>query len=66
MRKWIRRPHIEGQANRQAHADLPEGTVERELGKEASSARLRTCCIRGHRPAGRNGKARCARARSIA
>ena len=32
--KWIRRPHIEGQANRQAHADLPEGTVERELGKE--------------------------------
>ena len=34
MKKWIQRPHIEGQATRQAHADLPEGTVERELGKE--------------------------------
>ncbi|TXH05803.1 MAG: homogentisate 1,2-dioxygenase [Nevskiaceae bacterium] len=34
MRKYIYRPHIEGQAHRQAHADLPEGTVERELGKE--------------------------------
>ena len=34
MRKWINRPHIEGQASRQAHADLPEGTYERELGKE--------------------------------
>ena len=34
MRKWIDRPHIEGQASRQAHADLPPGTVERELGKE--------------------------------
>ena len=34
MRKWIHIPHIEGQASRQAHADLPPGTVERELGKE--------------------------------
>jgi homogentisate 1,2-dioxygenase len=34
MRKWINRPHIEGQASRQAHADLPAGSVERELGKE--------------------------------
>lgn len=34
MRKWIHVPHIEGQASRQAHADLPPGTVERELGKE--------------------------------
>ena len=34
MKKWIYRPHVEGQASRQAHADLPEGTVERELGKE--------------------------------
>ena len=33
-RKWIQRPHIEGIASRQAHADLPPGTVERELGKE--------------------------------
>ncbi|MDP9140658.1 MAG: homogentisate 1,2-dioxygenase [Pseudomonadota bacterium] len=34
MRKWIYRPIVEGQASRQAHADLPPGTVERELGKE--------------------------------
>lgn len=34
MRKWIQIPHVEGQASRQAHADLPPGTVERELGKE--------------------------------
>jgi len=33
-KKWIQRPHIEGMASRQAHADLPPGTVERELGKE--------------------------------
>ncbi|MES2682989.1 MAG: homogentisate 1,2-dioxygenase [Pseudomonadota bacterium] len=33
-RKWIHRPHVEGLASRQAHADLPPGTVERELGKE--------------------------------
>jgi len=34
MRKWIQLPQIEGLASRQAHADLPPGTVERELGKE--------------------------------
>lgn len=34
MKKWIHRPHVEGQTSRQAHADLPDGTVERELGKE--------------------------------
>ena len=34
MSKWIYRPVVEGQAPRQAHADLPPGTVERELGKE--------------------------------
>lgn len=34
MRKWIHLPQIEGLASRQAHADLPPGTVERELGKE--------------------------------
>ena len=33
-KKWIYRPHIEGQASRQAHADLPEGTFEREISKE--------------------------------
>ncbi len=34
MKKWIYRPHIEGTSSRQAHADLPEGTVEREMSKE--------------------------------
>src|SRR5437763_526621 len=34
MRRWISLPRIEGTASRQAHADLPEGTYERELGKE--------------------------------
>ncbi|HUS24468.1 MAG TPA: homogentisate 1,2-dioxygenase [Candidatus Binatia bacterium] len=33
-RKWIYKPHVEGQASRQAHADLPEGTYEREISKE--------------------------------
>ncbi|SLN48930.1 homogentisate 1,2-dioxygenase [Oceanibacterium hippocampi] len=33
-RNWIRIPHREGEHSRQAHADLPDGTYERELGKE--------------------------------
>ncbi|WP_395015252.1 homogentisate 1,2-dioxygenase [Dongia sp.] len=32
--KYIAFPKVEGLASRQAHADLPEGTFERELGKE--------------------------------
>jgi homogentisate 1,2-dioxygenase len=31
---YISFPRIEGEASRQAHADLPEGAFERELGKE--------------------------------
>ena len=34
MRKWISFPRSEGAASRQAHADLPDKTYERELGKE--------------------------------
>jgi len=34
MAQWINLPRVEGIASRQAHADLPEGTYERELGKE--------------------------------
>jgi homogentisate 1,2-dioxygenase len=34
MKKYIYRPHIEGKASRQAHADLPPGTYEREISKE--------------------------------
>ena len=34
MRKYIGLPRIEGRASRQAHAGLPDGTFERELGKE--------------------------------
>ena len=33
-KRWISTPKVEGVASRQAHADLPEGTYERELGKE--------------------------------
>jgi len=34
MRHYIRFPRLEGETSRQAHADLPAGTYERELGKE--------------------------------
>ncbi len=34
MKQWISFPRIEGTASRQAHADLPPGTYERELGRE--------------------------------
>ena len=34
MKRWISFPRIEGKSSRQAHTDLPEGTYERELGKE--------------------------------
>jgi len=34
MKSWISFPRIEGLSSRQAHADLPQGTYERELGKE--------------------------------
>ena len=37
MRKWISFPRSEGKASRQAHADLPEGTYEREMGREGFS-----------------------------
>jgi homogentisate 1,2-dioxygenase len=33
-RKYISFPRVEGTTSRQAHADLPSGTFERELGKE--------------------------------
>ncbi|MSP88120.1 MAG: homogentisate 1,2-dioxygenase [Alphaproteobacteria bacterium] len=33
-KNWISFPRIEGLATRQAHADLPAGTYEREIGKE--------------------------------
>jgi homogentisate 1,2-dioxygenase len=34
MRHWISFPRVEGTASRQAHCDLPEGTFEREAGRE--------------------------------
>ncbi len=34
MSRWIPLSHSEGEASRQAHADLPEGTYEREISKE--------------------------------
>ncbi|WP_299587779.1 homogentisate 1,2-dioxygenase [uncultured Microbulbifer sp.] len=34
MNKWIRFPRVEGKTSRQAHADFPPNTFEREMGKE--------------------------------
>ncbi len=34
MPNWIAFPKVEGESSRQAHADLPPNTYERELGKE--------------------------------
>ena len=34
MKHWIRLPRTEGISSRQAHCDLPEGTFEREMGRE--------------------------------
>ena len=34
MKKWISFPRVAGRVSRQAHADIPTGTFERELGKE--------------------------------
>ena len=34
MKNFIRYPRVEGVASRQAHADLPAGSYEREMGKE--------------------------------
>jgi homogentisate 1,2-dioxygenase len=34
MKHYIRFPRADGMHSRQAHADLPEGTFEREMGKE--------------------------------
>ena len=33
-KNWIEFPRIEGKASRQAHADLPAGTYEREIGRD--------------------------------
>ncbi|TDI62394.1 MAG: homogentisate 1,2-dioxygenase [Alphaproteobacteria bacterium] len=34
MKKWISFPKVEGTSTRQAHADFPKGTYEREMGRE--------------------------------
>ncbi len=34
MKRYIQFPKVEGQSSRQAHADLPAGTFEREISKE--------------------------------
>src|SRR6185436_4765800 len=34
MKRYVHFPRVEGQASRQAHADLPAGTFEREISKE--------------------------------
>ena len=44
MKNWISFPRVEGTASRQAHCDLPDGTYEREAGREGGLWRGR-----GHR-----------------
>ncbi|HXV74029.1 MAG TPA: hypothetical protein VD713_04805, partial [Sphingomonadales bacterium] len=34
MKQWIAFPKTEGKTSKQAHADMPKGTFEREIGKE--------------------------------
>src|SRR5262252_6614202 len=34
MKRYVHFPKVEGRASRQAHADLPAGTFEREISKE--------------------------------
>ena len=34
MRKWLSFPRTEGRTSRQAHCDLPDGSFEREMGRE--------------------------------
>jgi homogentisate 1,2-dioxygenase len=34
MKRYISASRVEGNASRQAHCDLPEGTYEREMSKE--------------------------------
>ena len=45
MKHLINIPKIEGNASRQAHADLPMGTYEREISKEGFSDRQLTFII---------------------
>jgi len=33
-KNWIELPRVEGETSRQAHADLPSGTYEREIGRD--------------------------------
>ena len=33
-KNWIEFPRVEGRTSRQAHADLPDGTFEREIGRD--------------------------------
>jgi homogentisate 1,2-dioxygenase len=33
-KNWIEFPRVEGQTSKQAHADLPQGTYEREIGRD--------------------------------
>jgi homogentisate 1,2-dioxygenase len=54
MRKWISLPLAEGRFSRQAHCDLPEGTYERELGREGFSGPA-TQMYHRHPPTGWKG-----------
>ncbi|HJN52208.1 MAG: hypothetical protein QGI68_15760 [Pseudomonadales bacterium] len=35
--QWISFPRLQGEVSRQAHADLPAGSYEREMGRDGFS-----------------------------
>src|SRR4030088_1481563 len=51
MKSFTRFPRVEGETSRQAHADLPPGTYERELGKEGFFGPA-TQMVHAHPPTG--------------
>ena len=53
MPKYVSFPHIDGKISRQAHADMPPGTYEREIAKEGFFGPGRICITAIRRPAGR-------------
>ena len=63
MRHYIRFPRADGTHSRQAHADLPEGTFEREMSKEGFFGPAAFFYHRLHPRVGPISRVRCAPAR---
>ena len=63
MKRYIPMQVMRGEASRQAHAGLPEGTYEREMSKEGFFGPAAHFITNARQPDGWIGKDRCARAR---